>query len=486
MHWSSGNGFRSDRRSRGRRARVPFVALIIVASALLLSGSPDEKHVSIYSTAANYSVPVIQRNNLDYLALLEALEPLGTVSANASGGRWNFRYNDINSEFVPGQTRARVRGKDIDLTASFLLENGHGLVPLSSLATLLPRILGGPITFNEAGRRLFIGNVAVHFTAQVSNTNPPKLVMNFTAPVNPTISTEPGKLRMAFTREPLVAPGSQALTFGSKLIPSATFQENNGAAEVVVISTMPVMANFSNDGHTITIAPPVAVATQTQLSVQPPSTTSQPAVTAGNNIGVLATGHYFAVVDASHGGDERGAALTGQLGEKEVTLEFARFLRQELAARGLTTLLVRDGDITLTPDQRAALTNAADGAIYICVHAASQGTGVRLYTALVSGIGENHGLFVDWNTAQTSFLGRSQAAAASVAAKLKNKQVPVRSLAAPLRPLSNIITAALVVELAPPGNDVSQLTSPAYQQSIAGTVAAGIVDVRDKLQDGPK
>jgi len=485
MHWSSGNGFRSDRRSRGRRARVPFVALIIVASALLLSGSPDEKHVSIYSTAANYSVPVIQRNNLDYLALLEALEPLGTVSANASGGRWNFRYNDIDSEFVPGKTHARVREKDIDLTASFLLENGRGLVPLSSLATLLPRILGGPVTFNEAGRRLLIGNVAVHFTAQVSNTNPPKLVMNFTAPVNPTISTEPGKLRMMFTREPLVAPGSQALTFGNKVIPSATFQENNGTAEVVVTSTVPVMASFSNDGRTITIAPPAVVLTQAQPAVQPSATTFQPAVTASNT-GVLATGHYFAVVDASHGGDERGAALTAQLGEKEVTLAFARLLRQELDARGLATLLVRDGDITLTPDQRAAMTNTADPAIYICVHAASQGSGVRLYTALTSGAGQDQGPFVDWDTAQASFLGRSQAAAASVATELKNKQVPVRSLAAPLRPLNNIITAALAVEVSPAGNDVSQLTSSTYQQSIAGAVAAGIADVRDKLQGGQK
>jgi N-acetylmuramoyl-L-alanine amidase len=149
-------------------------------------------------------------------------------------------------------------------------------------------------------------------------------------------------------------------------------------------------------------------------------------------------------------------------------------------------LLVRDGDITLTPDQRAAMTNAAGPAIYICVHAASQGSGVRLYTALTSGVGENRGPFFDWDTAQTSFLGRSQAAAASVAAELRNKRVPVRSLAAPLRPLNNIITAALAVEIAAEADDISQLTSSAYQQSVAGALAAGIADVRDKLQVGQK
>ena len=90
------------------------------------------------------------------------------------------------------------------------------------------------------------------------------------------------------------------------------------------------------------------------------------------------------MVDASHGGDERGAALTDQMAEKDVTLAFARLLRQELDSRGLRTLLVRDADTTLTPDRRATMTNAAAPAIYVCVHAASQGTGVRLYTALTA------------------------------------------------------------------------------------------------------
>ena len=79
-------------------------------------------------------------------------------------------------------------------------------MPLSGLSNLLSRILGGPVTFNPSSRRLFVGNVAVHFTAQVSNTAPSKLIMNFTAPVNPTIATEPGKLRMTFSHDPVVAP----------------------------------------------------------------------------------------------------------------------------------------------------------------------------------------------------------------------------------------------------------------------------------------
>src|SRR5271170_2319387 len=268
---------RSRRPSRGRLVPAvgAFTTAIFLASALLVYSAPEEKRVSIYSNAANYSLPVLERNGDEYVGLLELFEPLGAVSAKTSGPHWKFHYYDVESEFTAGKTRARIHGSDYDLPSNFLLDNQRGLVPLSCLGTLLPRILGGPVTFNQNSRRLFIGNVAVHFTAQVSKTTPPKLVMNFTAPVNPMIGTEPGKLRMAFNHEPVVAPGSQALTFDSTIIPSAAFQENNGSAEVVVAASVPLMASFANNGRTIIIEPvpqPPAPTQATAAPVQPQNT----------------------------------------------------------------------------------------------------------------------------------------------------------------------------------------------------------------------
>jgi N-acetylmuramoyl-L-alanine amidase len=476
----------SRRRSRERLvpALLALAAPILVASALLVTGSSEEKHISVYSTAANYSLPVLERNLTDYVGLLELFEPLGAVSAKVNGTHWKFRYYEVESEFTAGQTRARIHGTDVQLPASFLMENGRGLVPLSSLGTLLPRILGGPVTYNQAARRLFIGNVEIHFTAQVMKTTPPALVMNFTAPVNPSIATEPGKLRMVFSREAVVAPGSQALTFDSKIIPSATFQEDNGRAEVVVTSSVPLIASFSNDGRTITIqAPAQAAAPPPAL---PPAPVSSPATTTLTPPSAVfsAPRRYFAVVDPSHGGDERGAALTDQLAEKDVTLAIGRRLRQELDARGLPTLLLRDGDTALSLDQRASLTNSSHPAIYISLHAASQGTGVRVYTALVPAVAENRGPFLGWDAAQTSFQPLSRTAWTSLAMELQNRQVAVRSLIAPLRPLNNITTAAVAIEVAPPSDDVSQLNSAAYQQLIATAIAAGVADFRDKLEAG--
>src|ERR1700678_3354280 len=119
-------------------------SIFLTMLALLLSAAPAEKHLSVYSTVANYSLPILQRQGQDYVGLLELLEPLGTVSAKLDGARWRIHYNNVLGEFMDGKNRARVQGRDADLAGRFLVENGRGFVPVASLGSLLPRFLGGP------------------------------------------------------------------------------------------------------------------------------------------------------------------------------------------------------------------------------------------------------------------------------------------------------------------------------------------------------
>jgi N-acetylmuramoyl-L-alanine amidase len=483
------------------RPRQHLWSRLLVSFALLftswpLPAAPPEKHLSIYSTAANYSLPIVQHQGHDYVGLLELLEPLGTVSAKSDGPRWHLHYNNILGEFTIDKSRVRVQGRDADLPAKFLMENGRGLVPLASLNSLLPRFLGGPATLHEESSRLFIGNIATHFTAAVAPDDPSRLVFHFTAPVNPSVATEPGKLRMTFTREPITAPASPTLTFASKSIPSAAYSENNGVAEITVTTTAPLMASFSNDGRTITLAPAksqaAASAGPTPPAPSPPNVPAVPSPT-GNPSSLLR--RYFVVVDASHGGTDRGEALSPTLAEKDVTLAFARRLRQELESRGISTLVLRDSDANLSLDERAFLANSNHAAVYIALHAASSGRGIRLYTTLLpyaettndngSNSNEDRGPFRSWPTAQASGIPLSRAAADSVATELRKDQISVRILTAPLRPLNNIVTPAIAVEIAPSASDVSSLAAPDYQQLIAGAVANGIVAIRSQLGAAP-
>ena len=187
------------------------------------------------------------------------------------------------------------------------------MVPVGTLNSLLPRILGGPVTLHELSDRLFIGSLATHFTASLASDDPPRLVFHFSAPVNPSIANEPGALHMTFRREPLVGPASPTLTFGSKVIPSASYSESNGSAVVTVKTSVPVMASFSNDGRSITVAAtpsPQTGAAPTPASPSPQTAAQNaaPANAAPANVPPAAVPHYFAVVDASHGGDDHGGA----------------------------------------------------------------------------------------------------------------------------------------------------------------------------------
>jgi len=466
---------------------VPLAISVILFLASSLSAAPPEKHLSVYSTAANYSLPIVQRQGRDYVGLLELLEPLGGVSAKVDGPRWRLHYNNVLGEFTADKTRARVQGRDADLSARFLLENGRGLVPLAALNSLLPRFLGGPATLHEPSDRLFIGSVATHFTASVAADDPSHLVFQFSAPVNPSVATEPGKVHLTFNHEPVTAPASPILTFSSKLIPSAAYSEGNGGAEITVTTTVPLMAHFSNDGRTLTLAPPKSQAAGNLAATSPAAPTENvPASPPLSSTASPTARHYFAVVDASHGGLDRGEALSPSLAEKDVTVALARLLRQELESRGVPTLVLRDSDANLSLDDRAFFANTTHAAIYVALHAASSGHGVRLYTAMLPyADGEDRGPFRSWPTAQSSSLLLSQAAVVSIAGMLKRIQVPVRTLTAPLRPLNNVVGAAIAVEVAPPASDVSALNSPDYQQLIAGAVANGIVAIRGQLGAAP-
>jgi N-acetylmuramoyl-L-alanine amidase len=191
------------------------------------------------------------------------------------------------------------------------------------------------------------------------------------------------------------------------------------------------------------------------------------------------------VVDASHGGDDHGVTLNPALLEKDVTVALARALRQELESRGITTLVLRDSDANLSLDQRAIFANADHAAIYIALHAAPNGRGVRIYTALLPYSEDDRGPFRSWPNAQRGSLPLSQSAATAVAQEFQRRQIPVRMLAAPLRPLNNLTGPAIAIEVAPQGTNLAQLTAPDYQQLVTSAVATAIAGVHDQLGATP-
>lgn len=191
------------------------------------------------------------------------------------------------------------------------------------------------------------------------------------------------------------------------------------------------------------------------------------------------------MIDPAHGGSDSGAILNPTILEKDVTLALARRLRLDLGARGFVAELVRDSDQNLSSDDRAAKANAFHPALYVCLHATSESGGVGVYTAMLAENGETNGPFVDWNTAQFSFLPASRSAQQDIAAVIQKSGMPAHSLAARLRPLANLTNPAVAVELAPRKADVSQLLAVDFQENISAALANGIAQFLSDSKANP-
>ncbi len=74
------------------------------------------------------------------------------------------------------------------------------------------------------------------------------------------------------------------------------------------------------------------------------------------------------VVDAGHGGFDRGGVPRQRIGEKQLTLDVAQRLRTVLQTRGYRVVMTRDSDVFISLGQRVAIANSQRNATFVSVH----------------------------------------------------------------------------------------------------------------------
>ena len=74
------------------------------------------------------------------------------------------------------------------------------------------------------------------------------------------------------------------------------------------------------------------------------------------------------VIDAGHGGHDRGGIPGQRIAEKDMTLDVAQRLRNVLAANGYRVVMTRDSDVFVPLATRVAIANSYRNAIFVCVH----------------------------------------------------------------------------------------------------------------------
>src|SRR5205809_8075604 len=74
------------------------------------------------------------------------------------------------------------------------------------------------------------------------------------------------------------------------------------------------------------------------------------------------------VIDAGHGGFDRGGIPGQRIPEKEMTLDVAQRLKGLLAAAGYRVVMTRDSDVFVPLPGRVAIANSYGNAIFVCIH----------------------------------------------------------------------------------------------------------------------
>ena len=74
------------------------------------------------------------------------------------------------------------------------------------------------------------------------------------------------------------------------------------------------------------------------------------------------------VIDAGHGGYDRGGIPGQRVSEKDMTLDVARRLKSVLAASGYRVVMTRDSDVFVPLGTRTAIANSNRNAIFVSVH----------------------------------------------------------------------------------------------------------------------
>src|SRR5262245_27643526 len=74
------------------------------------------------------------------------------------------------------------------------------------------------------------------------------------------------------------------------------------------------------------------------------------------------------VIDAGHGGYDRGGIPGQRVSEKDMTLDVARRLKSVLEGSGYRVVMTRDSDVFVPLGTRTAIANSNRNAIFVSVH----------------------------------------------------------------------------------------------------------------------
>src|SRR5690606_18552821 len=300
-------------------------------------------------------------------------------------------------------------GRVVSLPVAPVRDGRAWLVPVEFASRAIGPTLGGRIDVRKSSHLVIVGNLRVpEVSVAIDGTGDRARVLIDASPVTPMSITQEGRrliVRFEADALDLRAPASVSGDLVRAISPSDARQ--NLIVELGPragqVRTIPApdgagrsVIEIAAEGVPLTPAEPA----QPVEPAEPP--TDAPALPDFSAPAGLRT----IVIDPGHGGDDAGARGTGGTLEKDVALAIGRRIKASIESRlGIRVLLTREGDQTLTVDQRTSMANNNKADLFVSVHANAAPAPVPAGAEVFSRNREGYGMSSAGTTARLPVFG---------------------------------------------------------------------------------
>jgi N-acetylmuramoyl-L-alanine amidase len=487
-------------------ARLWLLCLALLLTAVSssgVSGQAPAASLSIIAREPHRPIPVTTQNGQDLVAL-EDLAASFQASFREDPGALTLTYRGRTVALTPDQTLASVAGRVISLPSPPVRVNGRWLVPLDFISRALAGIYDARIELRRASRLIILGDLRV---PRVTVRHEPsgsgaRVSVDLLPRAAATVTRDqPDRLAVRIDAEALDAafPAGQLAGFvqGYRIIEPTT----------IVIELGPRFASFRSTVQVADASNTLLIDLLPQEGAPPPASTQAeppPPVAPAEVPALLSATSRTIVIDAGHGGDDRGAVGGRGAAEKDVALALARRLKAAIEARiGVRVLMTRDADQLVAVSDRPALANNNKASLFISLHANGAlrptATGATVYVAAFAsdslaaktaapprlpayGGGVRDIELVPWNLAQAGHRDASELFAGMLVEAFRDR-IPTTAnpiARAPLRVLQSANMPAVLIEAGFLTNADQEraLTSADYQSALAQSIVDAIVRFR--------
>jgi len=502
-----------------RHRLVPVVvALLIVplwAEVSLPAQAPPARSappLTLVSAEGRRPLAVVLSGAQEMVALDDLAPVFGlTIREDTVARGVVVSHKDKTIVLTAGQGLASVAGRLVSLPAPLVRDGRRWLVPVEFISRAVALVYEAKVDLRRSSRLVVIGDLRVPriVARQEPLGNQVRVTFEITPKTGHAVVSQQNRLLVRFESD-----------FLDVTLPAASVQGPVQALHLVdPATTIALELGPSYGSYRTTVVPadspqgPMRLVIDVMTTAAPP----QPAQPGQRQeaplppAGAAPPGIRTIVIDPGHGGEETGARGPAGIVEKDVTLSVARRLKALVESKlGLRVLLTREGDESISLDDRAVAANSNKADLFISLHAnaalrrnpkgaevfylstervtsEARGSAARQELPALGG-GNREIEIILWEMAQTRHLAQSAAFAELIeeelSSRLKMTARPVQQ--APFRVLVGTNMPAVLVEMGFLSNpdEEKQLTSSEYQNVVAQAIFEALVRFRSQVERG--